>query len=160
MEKFNSSMQLTRGADYATRVMLYLASLPAHERVLLPMLAKATGAPESFLSKVLQSLTHAQLIVSRRGQSGGFEILPKGRQASMRDVIVAVDGPLYLNVCLISEDACAREKWCVAHPVWVKAQQAMLDVLSSAVIGEMGARTAEPASSADSSVAELKVLKR
>jgi Rrf2 family protein len=160
MEKFNSSMQLTRGADYATRVMLYLASLPARERVFLPMLAKATGAPESFLSKVLQSLAHAQLIDSRRGQSGGFEILPKGRQASMLDVIVAVDGPLYLNVCLISGDACAREKWCVAHPVWVKAQQAMLDVLSSAVIGEMALESAAKATSADSSVVELKVTGR
>ena len=157
MEKFNSSMQLTRGADYATRVMLYLASQPAQERVLLPTLAKATGAPESFLSKVLQALAHAQLIVSRRGQSGGFEILPKGRQASMREVVEAIDGPLCLNVCLISEDSCAREKWCVAHPVWVKAQQAMLEVLSSAVIGEMASGTAALTVNSGSPVVELKV---
>jgi len=137
MKRTNSSMQLTRAADYAIRVMVHLATLPARERVLLPALAAATGAPESFLSKVLQALSRAKLISSQRGQSGGFEILPSGLQASMREVIEAIDGPLYLNVCLISERSCGRAKWCPAHPVWVRAQQAMLDVLSSAVIAEL-----------------------
>ena len=56
MKRSNSSMQLTRAADYAVRVMIHLAALHADERVSLPSLAGATGAPESFLSKVLQTL--------------------------------------------------------------------------------------------------------
>jgi Rrf2 family protein len=137
MKKTNSSMQLTRAADYAMRVMVHLATLPADERALLPALAAATAAPESFLSKVLQALSRAGLITSQRGQSGGFAILPKGRKASMRAVIEAIDGPLFLNVCLISKRACGRSKWCPAHPVWVEAQQAMMAVLSGAVIQEL-----------------------
>ena len=141
MKKTNSSMQLTRAADYAMRVMVHLATLPSAERALLPALAAATGAPESFLSKVLQSLSRARLITSQRGQSGGFAILPKGRQASMRAVIEAIDGPLFLNVCLISARACGRSKWCPAHTVWVEAQRAMTEVLSGAVIEELAARS-------------------
>ncbi len=137
MKKTNWTMQLTRAADYAVRVMVHLATLPAQERALLPALAAATGAPESFLSKVLQALSRAELIASQRGQSGGFEILPRGRRASMREVIEAIDGPLCLNVCLISERACGRAKRCPAHPVWVRAQEAMLEVLSSAVVADM-----------------------
>jgi Rrf2 family protein len=133
-------MQLTRAADYAIRVLIHLASLPAQERALLPSLARATGAPESFLSKVLQSLSRAGLIISRRGQSGGFEILPAGRLASMRAVIEAIDGPLFLNLCLISNRHCAREAWCPAHPVWEQAQKAMLQVLSGAVIADLAVR--------------------
>ena len=108
-------MQLTRAADYAVRVMVHLATLPAHERALLPALAKATDAPESFLSKVLQALVRAKLISSRRGQSGGFEILPRGRQASMYEVIEAIDGPIQLNVCLVSGRSCNRKTCCPAH---------------------------------------------
>ncbi len=154
-------MQLTRAADYAVRVMVHLATLPARERALLPALAQATSAPESFLSKVLQALSHAKLITSRRGQSGGFEILPRGRQASMREVIEAIDGPIFLNVCLISEKACGRETWCPAHPVWAQAQQAMLDVLSKAMIAEMASQTPAAQVRAPNSVspfAKLKVL--
>jgi Rrf2 family protein len=142
MKRTNSSMQLTRAADYAVRVMIYLASRRTGERVLLPVLAAATAAPESFLSKVLQALSRAKLIVSRRGHAGGFEMLAKGREASMRHVIEAIDGPLYLNVCLIAAGACPRDSWCPAHPVWVEAQQAMLDVLSGAFIAELASPAA------------------
>lgn len=136
-------MQLTRAADYAMRVMIHLATLPAKERALLPALAAATAAPESFLSKVLQALSRARLITSQRGQSGGFAILPKGRRASMREVIEAIDGPLYLNVCLISKRACGRSKWCPAHTVWVEAQRAMVEVLSGAVIEDLAAQASK-----------------
>jgi Rrf2 family protein len=133
----NSSMQLTRAADYAVRVMVHLATLPPHERALLPSLARATNTPESFLSKVLQALARARLITSRRGQSGGFEILPSGRCATMRDVIEAIDGPIHLNVCVVSPRSCGRSTWCPAHPVWERAQQAMLAVLSEATVAEL-----------------------
>lgn len=140
LDKCNSSMQLTRAADYAVRVMVHLATLPQEARVLLPDLARATDAPESFLSKVLQALTRAQLISSRRGKSGGFVLLPAGRQASMRQVVEAVDGPICLNICLNGGKDCDRKPWCPAHPVWARAQRAMLDVLMSVTVSALSER--------------------
>jgi Rrf2 family protein len=140
MKRTNSSMQLTRAADYAIRVMVYLATQPADRRILLPTLAEATEAPESFLSKILQALSRAELISSRRGQSGGFAILPRGRQASMHEVIEAIDGPICLNVCLMTERSCSRKVWCPAHPIWAQAQQAMLNVLTGTLIAELASQ--------------------
>ncbi len=139
MRKPNSSMQLTRAADYGVRVMIQLTALAGNGRVSLPDLAHATGAPESFLSKVLQSLAHAGLISSRRGQLGGFHISPRGAAASMREVIEAVDGVICLNVCLIPGRSCSRKAHCPAHPVWIEAQQAMMEVLSRATIASLAA---------------------
>lgn len=155
MKRINSSMQLTRGADYAVRVMIQLAAPPAGGRVSLPALARATGAPESFLSKVLQALARARLITSRRGQSGGFRITPRGSKASMREVVEAIDGSICLNVCLIPGKSCSRKASCPAHPVWMRAQQGMLDVLSHTAVAAMAvqaspARPAHPASGARS----------
>ena len=130
-------MQLTRAADYGIRVMVHLATISPKERALLPALAEATDAPESFLSKVLQALTRAKLISSRRGKAGGFAILPQGRTASMFRVIEAIDGPICLNVCLSSERGCERRSWCPAHPVWARAQQAMLSVLKEVSVAEL-----------------------
>jgi Rrf2 family protein len=149
MERCGSTMQLTRGADYAIRVMVQLATLDNDERARLPTLAQDTGAPKSFLSKVLQSLAHAGMIASRRGQAGGFEILPRGRAASMRAVIEAIDGPIYLNVCMISGKSCSRKSWCPAHPCWVKAQDAMLAVLDTKSISELAAEIAIPSAKTD-----------
>lgn len=139
-DKCNSSMQLTRAADYAVRVMVHLATLRNEERALLPDLATATGAPLSFLSKVLQGLAHAKLISSRRGKAGGFAILAAGREATMRDVIEAIDGPISLNVCLNEGRNCVRKSWCPAHPVWAHAQRAMLDVLMNATVKGMASK--------------------
>jgi Rrf2 family protein len=141
MKRPNSSMQLTRAADYAVRVMIRLTA-PADGRISLPTLARATGAPESFLSKVLQALTRAGLISSLRGQAGGFRITPRGRLATMREVIEAIDGSICLNVCLGPGRSCPRKARCPAHPVWIEAQQAMLAVLSSATIAAMAVQAA------------------
>lgn len=144
MARTSSSMQLTRAADYAVRVMIHLATLPAGERSLLPGLARATGTPESFLSKVLQALCRAKFIASWRGQAGGFEILPAGREATMRAVIEAIDGPIRLNVCVFSGASCGRKLHCGAHPVWVNAQDAMLAVLDSSSIAALAFQQAGP----------------
>jgi Rrf2 family transcriptional regulator, iron-sulfur cluster assembly transcription factor len=130
-------MQLTRAADYGVRVMVTLAGLPEGGRVSLLGLTGATGAPESFLSKVMQSLARAGLINSRRGIGGGFEMSATGRAASMRTVIEAIDGPIVLNVCLSEAKSCKRLGTCPANPVWVRAQRAMLDVLDGALIREL-----------------------
>jgi len=137
MKRPNSSMQLTRAADYAVRVMVGLASSPAEKRVSLHELAAAADAPVSFLSKVLQALTRKGLISSRRGQTGGFEISARGREASMLEVIEAIDGEICLNVCMVSGRSCHRKARCPAHPVWAHAQMAMLEVLSRARIAEL-----------------------
>jgi len=137
MESSSSTMQLTRAADYAVRVMIHLATLPEYQRTTLPALARATGAPKSFLSKVLQTLSRAELISSQRGQSGGFEILTRGRQTSVRAVIEAIDGPICLNVCMTPGASCERKSFCPAHPVWRNAQAAMLSVLDSTTISAL-----------------------
>ncbi|MGD0938107.1 MAG: Rrf2 family transcriptional regulator [Terracidiphilus sp.] len=144
MAQTGSTMQLTRAADYAVRVMIHLATLPTQERALLPALAAATGAPKSFLSKVLQALCRSAFIVSRRGQTGGFEILDSGRKATIRAVIEAIDGPICLNLCMNTGASCNRSSYCPAHSIWEKAQEAMLQVLDEATVAELAVEAASP----------------
>lgn len=129
-------MQLTRAADYAVRVMIHLATLPAGTKLRLKDLAVETATPEVFLAKVLQSLTRSGQLVSHRGPDGGFELAAHGRSATMLDVIESIDGPIQLNVCL-SDFGCEHQAWCPAHLVWAKAQEAMVEVLRGSTIEEL-----------------------
>jgi DNA-binding IscR family transcriptional regulator len=52
-------------------------------------------------------------------------------------VIEAIDGPISLNLCLISGLACKRSSHCPAHPVWARAQEAMLEVLNTATVAAL-----------------------
>jgi Rrf2 family protein len=135
-------MQLTRAADYAVRVMVHLAELPQGARVSRTDLSAAAECPEQFLSKVLQNLTRAGLVVSHRGNTGGFELEENHRAATLLEVVEAIEGPIRLNLCLTTDHGCSRQGWCPAHPVWVQAQQAMVAVLSSANIADL-ARSAQ-----------------
>lgn len=148
-------MQLTRAADYGIRAMVYLASLTEGERARLPSISAATGVPLSFLSKVLQTLAHAHMIASWRGKMGGFQALPLGRKATLRQLIEAIDGRISLNACVLAGDNCQRKAYCPAHPVWLRAQHAMMAILNTATIAELAARSriAEPTPPANQLVA-------
>jgi DNA-binding IscR family transcriptional regulator len=54
-------------------------------------------------------------------------------------VIEAIDGPIRLNVCLSSGASCKRKSYCPAHPIWAKAQEAMMEVLKTATIAQLAA---------------------
>ena len=130
-------MQLTRAADYAVRVLIHLAGLPAETRASRAELASAADCPDQFLSKVLQSLTRAGLVISHRGNTGGFELPATARGATILDIVEAVEGPIRLNLCLLNNSKCQRSTWCPAHTVWAEAQAAMTTVLKQTTIAEL-----------------------
>jgi len=133
-------MQLTRAADYAVRVMIHMAGLPPGTRASRSELAEAVECPEQFLSKVLQSLTRGGLVMSHRGNTGGFELPGGYRQATLLDVVEAIEGRIRLNVCLSSEHSCARQVWCPAHEVWAEAQASLVTVLKKSTVGDLAER--------------------
>ena len=135
-------MQLTRAADYAVRVMVQMAGLPPGTRASRSELAEAVECPEQFLSKVLQSLTRGGLMVSHRGNTGGFELPGAHRDATLLEVVEAMEGRIRLNVCLTSEHCCTRQAWCPAHDVWAEAQASLVAVLQKAKIGKLADRAA------------------
>jgi Rrf2 family protein len=134
-------MQLTRAADYAVRVMVHLAALPAGTRANREALAEAAQVPSQFMGKVLQSLTRAQLILSYRGAQGGFELARPSARINMLEVIEAIEGPICLNVCLAGDEACGRRWWCGAHDVWRDAQASLVAVLRNAPLDRLAAES-------------------
>jgi len=137
-------MQITRAADYAVRVMLHLATLPPGARANRTELARTAGAPASFVAKVLQRLVDTQLVRSRPGRRGGFELARAANELSLLDIVTAVEGPMCLNECLPGGDGCPRSSWCTAHPVWRDAQAALQTVLGAATLDRLRSRIAPP----------------
>jgi Rrf2 family protein len=132
-------MQITRAADYAVRVVTYLASRPPDLTVRRSEIARATNVAESFLAKVLQQLVQAGMVTSQRGAGGGFRLAVDGGTLSLLDVVEAMEGPLRLNSCLERGPSCKRKAWCPAHEVWVEAQAALERVLRGARVSDLAA---------------------
>jgi Rrf2 family protein len=129
--------------------MVHLAGMPPGTRASRTDLAATAECPEQFLSKVLQNLTRAGLVISHRGNTGGFELSEEHRMASLLEVVEAIEGPIRLNLCLTSATACGRQQWCPVHSVWAEAQSAMTAVLKRVTISDLtqpadGVRVSQP----------------
>jgi Rrf2 family protein len=122
--------------------MVHLAGLPPGGRASRTELAAAAECPDQFLSKVLQKLTRAGLVVSHRGNTGGFELPVIHRTASVLEVVEAAEGLIRLNLCLTAPDACARQCWCPTHGVWAEAQAAMEAVLKRVSVSDLARESA------------------
>jgi len=130
-------MQITRATDYATRVMIYLATLPPGVKAQRVAIAQAADVPESFLSKLLQRLVRVGLVASSRGSGGGFELAVPSHGVSLLNILEAIEGETRLNLCLADGPSCNRKSWCPAHPVWQEAQKALANVLRRASLGKL-----------------------
>jgi Rrf2 family protein len=136
-------MQLTRGADYAVRVMVHLAGLPEGRRATRADLATEGGVPEHFLGKILQTLAKGGLVNSHRGASGGYTIARAPGAITLLDVIELLDGAVCLNACVAERPGCNRLATCRVHGVWMEAQAALTSVLRSATLDRFVAGTRE-----------------
>ena len=47
----------------------------------------------------------------------------------MLDVMEAIEGKLYLNICIADKKKCSFSKHCPSHAVWVAAQAKFIEVL-------------------------------
>lgn len=76
--------------EYALRAVAYLAGLPGTPATTKQM-AAAVRIPESYLAKVIQSLSRAGLIHSQRGLHGGSTLARPADEITLYDVVQAID---------------------------------------------------------------------
>jgi Rrf2 family protein len=133
---------ITRAADYALRATLALAGLPPGAR--LSELAGECDVPPAFLYKVLRMLANHGLLAPHRGITGGYELTARAWEATVLDVVEAVDGLPLLNTCVLT-GACHRSPACPAPPIWIEAQARVREVLAGARVADLARSTPDAA---------------
>lgn len=83
---------------WALRALVYLAEQCPDHVALASEVADATGAPLATMSKVLQRLSLAGLVVSLRGVRGGYLLDRTPESVNLGLVLRAMDDPLGLPV--------------------------------------------------------------
>ena len=86
-------MKVPVKVDYAFRVMAELARLHGSgELAQIEHLARTEAVPANFLAQILLKLRDAGLIMSRRGNQGGYALARAPEEISLHDILVAVEG--------------------------------------------------------------------
>jgi Rrf2 family protein len=126
---------ITRATEYACLAMLYLAKQPPGACVNTADVAAGERIPPSFLAKVINQLSKAGLVVSRRGPAGGLELARPAENITLRQVVEAIEGELAVNLCTGSQDYACFRLGCSLKAAFADAQKvywARLDAITLA----------------------------
>ncbi|MFQ5534169.1 MAG: SUF system Fe-S cluster assembly regulator [Sphingomonadales bacterium] len=130
-------IRLSRLADYAVILMSHLAGSPAHIHNAHDVAAE-TGLPAPTVSKILGLMSRAELLVSHRGQGGGFSLSRAPSAISVADIVGVVDGPVALTTCIEEGPGeCSREPTCRVRGYWQKINEAMKRALSEVTLADL-----------------------
>lgn len=130
---------ISRSAKYALGVLRWLALHPG-ERRQGRELARATGAPADYLSKVLKRLEREGYVNGRKGWGGGFLLTGRGAEARLLEVVELFDGPLDPRECLLGLEPCNGAAPCPLHRPWSRVRAQLITTLKGMRVAGLGGR--------------------
>jgi Rrf2 family transcriptional regulator, nitric oxide-sensitive transcriptional repressor len=122
-------------AEYALRAMSWLALTP-DDLVPTPLLAERTKVPSNYLSKVLQQLAGAGLIVGRRGVGGGYKLARAAADVTLIQVVNAVDKVERIASCPLGLSEHGTNL-CPLHRISDKAAEAVIEILGGTTLQDL-----------------------
>jgi Rrf2 family protein len=110
---------LSKACNYAIRAALYIAS---HQdgRNYIPIreMSEKLEISFHFLTKILQVLTQNGIMVSFRGPHGGVALAREPKDITVKDIVVAIDGPTLFESCILGLEGCGQSNPCPLHEEW------------------------------------------
>lgn len=133
-------MRVSAKSDYALRALIEMAGRTDGVPVSAEELGRLQEIPHGFLQAILADLRRAGIVMSQRGQSGGWRLNGKASDVSVADVIRAVDGPLVSVYGLRPEAVTYNESAQVLQHVWIAARRSLRDVFEQVSIQQLADR--------------------
>ena len=130
-------MRVSAKSDYALRALIELASRADGTAVSAEELGRLQSIPHGFLQAILADLRRAGVVMSQRGQSGGWRVARDPDTVTVADVIRAVDGPLVSVYGLRPEAVSYNDSAKVLQHVWIAARSSLREVFEQVTIRQL-----------------------
>ena len=132
---------MSQKAKYALRALVSLARIERGQTMMIGDISKAQAIPKKFLEQILLELKRAGYVGSRRGRSGGYELIKGPEQIMFGEVLRLIDGPIAPLPCLskIAYEKCADckdEGACEIRHVFERVTLATRAVLDSTTLAD------------------------
>ena len=138
-------LRLSKLTDYATVILSFMARDNTHVHAAMEI-ASVTGIALPTVSKILKLLVNAKVLVSTRGAKGGYALAREPEKITIADVISALEGPIALTECSISQQGCEQASGCEIRGNWGLINQTIHNALESVTLADMirPARSQDP----------------
>ncbi len=131
-------MVLSKACTYGILASLFIARESAKSKgyVSIGKMSKELHISFHFLTKILQELTSAGLLVSMKGPKGGVALKRDAGEITILDVVLAIDGIKVFRECLLGLPGCGDEKPCPVHDEWAEIREELYQTFQSKTLGE------------------------
>jgi len=129
-----------RNTDYAARLMVHLAKHYGNGPISTRAAAAEEQVPYQMACKLMQKLNNAKLVTSCMGPKGGFVLGTEPSKINLLEVVEAIQGPISMNRCVLSEDACPRQAICTVREKLIDIQMNMTRRLAAITLDELTRR--------------------
>lgn len=130
-------MIISQTAEYAIRAMSAISTLPDGVKIRATELGRATGIPAPYLSKILRRLVLAELLVSQKGQGGGFSLARPAAEIPFIDILNAVDVFPTDGRCAFGWGNCDQLLPCPLHDAWSRLSNQIQDWANDTNLAEV-----------------------
>lgn len=86
-------MRLSKRAEYALRALIVMARRPLQAVSQIEELSAAEGLPAKVLEQILLGLKKADILRSKRGVGGGYQLVKPSSGITLGEILRAVEGP-------------------------------------------------------------------
>jgi Rrf2 family protein len=117
--------------------MSAIATLPEGIKIRASDLGRATGIPAPYLSKILRRLVLAGLLVSQKGQGGGFWLARPAAETPFIDILNAVDVFPTDVRCAFGWGNCDQLSPCPLHDAWSRLHRQIVDWANDTNLAEV-----------------------
>jgi len=133
-------VRVSAKSDYALRALIEIAANTDAAAVTAEELGRRQDIPRGFLQAILADLRRADIVMSQRGQAGGWRMAKDPESVTVADVIRAVDGPLVSVYGLRPEAVTYNESAQILQHVWIAARSSLREVFERVTIKSLADR--------------------
>jgi len=126
-----------RNTDYAVRLIVHLAKHYGNGPISTRAAAAEEHVPYQLACKLMQKLNNAKLVTSCMGPKGGFVLAAEPLKISLLDVVEAIQGPINMNRCLLSENTCPQRTTCTVRSKLASLQKNINSGLAGITLDEL-----------------------
>lgn len=126
-----------RNTDYAVRAMVHLACNFGTVAVSTRTIADSEDISYQLACKLMQKLSGAGLVKSSMGPKGGFILSRNPKKINLLEIIVAIQGPVSVNRCLVEGLGCDRKSDCPVSDVLDGLQKHIESYLKKATLDKI-----------------------
>lgn len=133
-------MRISTKGRYALNIMIDLAKNAGEDKYIsLTEISKRLEISNKYLEQIISSLNKNNLVLSTRGNNGGYKLAKKPEEYRIGDILRATEGNLSPIDCLSngSVNSCPKKSKCATLSFWQGLDKAIEDYVDGKTLADL-----------------------